>query len=269
MKTNILWGALALLVGFSACKKEAGDVDSALDIVTKSYVELAAIEQGDYVMHIYAKDELIVGYNELFFGVEDKEGELVTDYTIHAHPMMDMGMMMHTTPHGHAELINEKVGLYQQPFTFIMASTAGVWNLTIDAHIEGEDVTFEYSPTVVEPDEPRLISYVSEIDSASYFIALTSLEEPSIGNNDFVVMAYKKESMNSFPAVEDLIIEIEPEMPSMGHGSPNNVHPVHTMHGEYKGLVNFTMSGYWKVNITVFDADKNQAKTDLSFDITF
>jgi len=42
---------------------------------------------------------------------------------------------------------------------------------------------------------------------------------------------------------------MEPEMPAMGHGSPNNVNPVAIGNGHYKGKVNFTMTGLWQVNL--------------------
>jgi hypothetical protein len=46
-----------------------------------------------------------------------------------------------------------------------------------------------------------------------------------------------------------MTVEITPEMPSMGHGSPNNVNPVHTGNGHYKGTVNFTMTGDWRIHL--------------------
>jgi hypothetical protein len=57
--------------------------------------------------------------------------------------------------------------------------------------------------------------------------------------------------MMSFPPAEDLTIEIEPEMPSMDHGSPNNVHPVHFADGHYVGKVNFTMTGWWRIHMVI------------------
>jgi hypothetical protein len=57
--------------------------------------------------------------------------------------------------------------------------------------------------------------------------------------------------MMNFPADDSYTMEITPEMPSMGHGSPNNVNPTNTGNGHYKGKVNFTMTGEWKVNVLV------------------
>ncbi|MNR44863.1 hypothetical protein D3C85_1636520 [compost metagenome] len=57
-----------------------------------------------------------------------------------------------------------------------------------------------------------------------------------------------------------------PEMPSMGHGSPNNVEPVITKNGIYKGKVNFTMTGDWKINFVL--AKGGQSNVTF-FDLTF
>ena len=57
--------------------------------------------------------------------------------------------------------------------------------------------------------------------------------------------------MMDYPAVDGMNIMFEPTMPSMGHGSPNNVNPVFTTKGHYKGKVNFTMTGDWRLDFTI------------------
>jgi hypothetical protein len=54
-----------------------------------------------------------------------------------------------------------------------------------------------------------------------------------------------------FPPDDSYTIEIKPEMPVTGIVSPNNVNPVNTSLGHYKGKVNFTMTGEWHVNVLV------------------
>ena len=79
-----------------------------------------------------------------------------------------------------------------------------------------------------------------------------SLIEPStfkVGINDMEIAIYKRASMMSFPADSSLAVILTPEMPTMGHGSPNNINPVHTGNGHYKGKVNFTMTGMWYLNL--------------------
>jgi len=44
---------------------------------------------------------------------------------------------------------------------------------------------------------------------------------------------------------------------------------VATQDGHYLGKVNFTMTGYWKVNMELFDAQHNSMYDQGYFDITF
>ena len=43
--------------------------------------------------------------------------------------------------------------------------------------------------------------------------------QEEVGLNDIEITIHVKETMMAFPPVEDLIIEMVPTMPSMGHGS--------------------------------------------------
>jgi hypothetical protein len=86
--------------------------------------------------------------------------------------------------------------------------------------------------------------------------------------NEIEFTLHRKASMMSWPADSTYTIEITPEMPSMGHGSPNNVNPTHVGNGHYKGKVNFTMTGEWKVNVVV-KKDGTPVSNNASFTITF
>ena len=55
----------------------------------------------------------------------------------------------------------------------------------------------------------------------------------------------------------------------MNHGSPNNVNPTHIGNGHYKGVANFTMTGWWRVNMVIKDGEGNVLNNDSYFDITF
>ena len=69
-----------------------------------------------------------------------------------------------------------------------------------------------------------------------------------------------------WPALNGLTVEIDPQMPSMGHGSPNNENPLFLDNGHYEGAVNFTMGGYWEVNLLFKDANGNVMKDDQFFE---
>ena len=79
---------------------------------------------------------------------------------------------------------------------------------------------------------------------------------------------YKKATMMSFPADSSLSVILTPEMPTMGHGSPNNVNPTHKRLGHYSGKVNFTMTGLWRLNLDYMSGAAVADSTQY-FDIEF
>lgn len=60
-----------------------------------------------------------------------------------------------------------------------------------------------------------------------------------------------------FVPATDLVLEMTPSMPSMGHGSPNNESPVWNddaqFQGLYEGKVNFSMTGDWQLDLKIED----------------
>ena len=59
-------------------------------------------------------------------------------------------------------------------------------------------------------------------------------------------------------ATEQFTIDIDPRMPDMGHhGSPDNAPLRHQADGSYAGTVNLTMTGLWRIHLTVRDSQGN------------
>ena len=146
-----------------------------------------------------------------------------------------------------------------------------IWGGHLKTTVTIEGVTDEVTltiPKVISLEEPRKINVISNIDESKYFISVIEPIEPEVGINTFELAIHYRESMMSFPAAEDLTVEIEPEMPSMDHGSPNNENPVHVSNGHYVGKVNFTMTGWWRVHL-VIKKGVGIVKDDAYIDITF
>lgn len=211
------------------------------------------------------------GFTPLVIALYDSvSGKRIEDAHIKLTPMMDMGMMKHTTPFENPvseEAVNH---VFPCNVTFVMSSMGGSWTLTISVHNHAVDkegvITFPI--TVAEPKLPRIKSFTSAADGTKYFVAYRQPDMPKVGINDMELIMYRKESMMSFPVDSSLSIHLTPEMPSMGHGSPNNVDPIHTGGGHYKGKVNFTMTGAWRLNLDFLKAAA-VADTTQYFDIEF
>lgn len=257
---------------FTSCSKDdvtTPEPDPTVGLTKQAtgYAEGAATK-----VEIYTKETAIkTGYTKLYVAVYDSAtGKRIDDAHIHLDPMMDMGSMQHSAPYENPASTDAVDHLFPCSVVFLMSSMGGTWTLTMEVHNHSSDkegeVTFPI--TVVDPAKPTLKSFTAANDGAKYFVALIDPAHPKVGINDFEFAVYKKASMMSFPADSSLTSTMYPEMPTMGHSSPNNVDPVHTTNGHYKGKVNFTMTGLWKINLD-FMAGAAVADTTQYFEIEF
>jgi hypothetical protein len=257
----------------SGCKKEDNPVTSetpsdpfaGLIKISESYAAGAGMK-----VQLWSKTALFTGYNNVYVAVLDSvKGTLVTDAHIQLNPMMDMGTMKHSAPYENPSSTIAVNSLFPCQIVFIMASMGGSWAVDVDVHnhITNKDGAATLSVTVSEKNPAVLRSIVAKNDSAKLFVSYLPPSSLKVGINDFEISIHKRSSMMSFPADSGYTVVVTPEMPSMGHGSPNNVNPTHTGIGHYKGKMNFTMTGDWRINLDIY---KNGAVVDTTmyFDVT-
>ncbi|NJK98903.1 MAG: hypothetical protein HC905_31900 [Bacteroidales bacterium] len=228
-------------------------------------------------VEIWGKKNFFVGYNNVVVVLYDSLNlkEKITDAHIHFIPVMTMKMGMMTKQHAcpvenpDETAVND---VFPGAVAFIMATeTDGNWKLGVTVHNHKNDKEGEadFDITVDNPATSVLSVFTSQSsDSSKLVLSLLQPTAPKVGMNDIEFTIHKKESMMSFPADDSYAIEITPEMPSMGHGSPNNVNPVNSGNGHYKGKVNFTMTGEWKVNVAV-KKDGTTISKNAYFNISF
>ena len=67
-------------------------------------------------------------------------------------------------------------------------------------------------------------------------------------------------------AEETFTVDIDPRMPDMGnHTSPNNTSLTKQADGSYAGTINLTMTGLWRIHLTVKDGEE---LSTLYWDVT-
>lgn len=260
--------AMAMLIFTVSCQTEEEVVanTSLSDLKILAEVEVPGTS---LTVKVYQyTDDLTVGYNKLEFLVNKGGAEGAFDQaTILLKPLMQMSTMSHACPLEQPVLGLNFEESYGGALIFVMPTgDMGFWTLGFEVHdIEtGEKGTVAVPINVKLPDQPRLKSF--SLDNVSYFVSLVAPSKPMVGINTFEVAIHKKVSMMEWPAVEIAEISIDTEMPDMGHGSPNNINPVHQANGHYSGKVNFTMDGYWKINM---DLTLEGLIQKTSFDLTF
>jgi hypothetical protein len=266
---------LAIALFATSCKKEETNPGTPVDDPLSEYVLISETSATtlDYTVKVYAQEALFVGYNYILVQVKDNAtGEILDNPDVMFMPVMEMNSgMMHACPL-EQPTYNTSLQVMEGTITFVMPSMGqGKWNLGLKLkNTAGTEEDINIDVDVMQKAEPQLFSFVSTHDpNQNVFVALVNPRMPQIGINDFEVVAYERQSMMSWPALEMLNIEIDPEMPTMGHGSPNNVNPIDMGEGHYLGKVNFTMSGYWKVNMKFETTTNEMMMDDAFFDITF
>jgi len=253
MKLLVVGVALVSAI-FTGCKKdkdpEPNNTDGLILIAT-GYTDAGGIK-----VNLYSTDSLYSRYTPFFIEVRDSAtNTVIEDGHIEIMPMMDMTTMMHSAPFENPSSSDAVDGLFPCAVVFQMPGEMG-WSLMVHVHEhvnggEGE-VTF---PLVVKNPEPTRTKVVIPVNDPMSRLIISYVEplDAKVGVNDFEVTLHSRETMMSFPGIENYTVEIAPEMPSMGHGSPNNLNPIHVGNGHYKGQVNFTMTGVWRINLNIMD----------------
>lgn len=259
--------AALILFVFASCTTDETVPVSALDdytLLTEQQIPGTSLSAKIFIEN----DSLIVGYNrfEIELSKTGFKGQF-TDAEIHLKPMMNMGTIQHACPVENPEVGKTFDNVFGGAVVFVMPSgDMGSWVLTVEFTDKesGEYGKLDLTVVITLPEESKMKSFT--LGTSKYFVSLVNPVDPKVGINNFEITIHKKNSMMEWPASGDFIISMAPEMPDMGHGSPNNVNPVCEANGHYKGKVNFTMDGYWKINL---ELDLNGEKQTMDFDVTF
>lgn len=274
MKSILTFWAMCVLVILAVACSNDDDVAPIAD----SDMEMVAEATGSGLkIEVYAERYLFVGYNKLQLKITDTEGTPLSG-NIEINPVMDMGPIDHGDHGGHGAHMEHscpydypdgkivKDGFMSFNVAFVMPSgEMGTWVLNVTF----EEKTVVVPIEVVQPEWSRMASFTHgpEDGKTSYFVFMVEPRTPQVGQNDLQLAIYKRVNMFDWPAVEGLGVEMTPWMPSMDHGSPNNVDPVDNGGGMYVGKVNFTMTGDWQIRLKIIDNEEvlGEPKFDLDF----
>ena len=232
--------------------------------------ELSTTVDGLYNVFAYTETgSFHKGYNDIYFVVTKKKtGNYVKNFEIsNVSPLMYMVKknMSHSTPvgDGYKTFDETRPALKHGWISFLMTtSDAGYWTLGYDIEVLGSKGTLADTPIIVDElpaGQDWLKSF--KVGSDTYYLSLANATDWKTGTNDIVAYVSKKGAMGTKPyalATETFTIEIDPRMPDMAnHTSPDNVALTRQDDGSYKGTINLTMTGLWRIHLTVKDADGN------------
>lgn len=280
--TSIITG---LIVFFTVSCNKSKDITlppapiEPLNLIAQSSID-------DEIVELYSTSKNIqVGYNKFWIKIINKHSKTPVQVThMTWKPVMYMTSMSHSTPH--SSLQTSLIKEYQKEgyIIFTMPSDAdGLWELEIDYSIDKNNKTVKIKlPISALKDNNKNIQSFTH-NGTKYTLAMVEPTNPKMGSNLISAVILKKVSDESdeYQAVNNWKITIDPRMPGMGnHSSPNNKDLVqNNAIGEYFGSLNLTMTGYWLINLRIWDQDSKlikgeeitneNEKSSIQFEIEF
>ena len=294
-KVMRLFIAAAVLVGLISCNSnddlgtqaieipgitfdgdlECCSADEALAVynflqTVKNIPELTRDVADKYQVAVYSPTgELHTGYNDLYFVATKKQnGNYIKDFSIPSlTPLMFMSKMnmYHSTPvSAGAKLFDYTYLAVRKGWvSFLMnTSEAGSWTFSYDANVLGSEGKLQEANIIVDalPEGQQWLKNF-KVSDQTYFLSLVNPTDLKTGTNTITAYVSQKSNPITTPyalAEEQFTIEIDPRMPDMGnHSSPNNVALTRQSDGSYQGSINLTMTGRWRIHLTVKDAQGN------------
>lgn len=222
------------------------------------------IKNENHIIDFYtASGTFKTGYNAISFQIKDTNGNLINNATATWSPVMRMTNMSHSCPFSDISKKQNAQATYQGAIVFQMAGNETEhWELTLNYTVNNQTYTITDQINVIAAPK-RVVESFQATDGSRYVLALVEPTKPMVGSNDIKAVLYKMESMMSFVAVDGYKIKIDPRMPGMGnHGSPNNIDLTQVPNGFYQGKLNLTMTGLWRINLQVANAEDNIIKGD-------
>ncbi|MCS3552436.1 MULTISPECIES: FixH family protein [unclassified Sphingobacterium] len=215
---------------------------------------------------LWTPDSLTNKFESLYLKFEDGKGNPVSDLAVEYEITMDMGMMAHSGPY--SPLVNKGKGIYQADVVFIMANMKDMgkgW--LFKTFLKGKDKmdTLTFALPVQQTTIPRTIPTGTATDDRVFVSCLIPNEVESGKHN--IEFALHKMDKETFTNLDGYTIAVEPFMPAMKHGSPENKDAESKGNGRYSGLVNFTMSGDWVIRVKLMKKGKTVSQDSLVYPI--
>ncbi|WP_026810135.1 hypothetical protein [Arenibacter latericius] len=247
-----------LTLGFSSCSSDNDDNILVINPL-EEYNLISKIEDNGHHIELYAENQdFIIGYNEIMIRIKDEvTGEYFSNPTISWIPMMHMMNMKHSAPKSNLSIMKENNTISKGFLVFQMASNSEeFWDITFNYKIDGKEyVTTQVIDVKAPKDKRQQVTSFLGNDETKYVLAMVSPKTPEVTINDFKAVLFKMEDMMTFSVVKDFKVGIDPRMPGMGnHSSPNNKDLTYDETTKcYIGKLSLTMTGYWKINMTLFN----------------
>lgn len=228
--------------------------------------ELSTVVDGKYNVFAYSRTGTFhTGYNELYFVATKKlTGNYVKQFDVEGlSPLMEMAAMnmKHSAPAAASavSLDDQHLAVKRAWVSFLMD---GEWTFGYNARVLGATGGVEQAALSVgsQGDGQQWLKSF-KADGQTYYLSLVTPTDWQTGTNTIRAYVSQKGSVatEAYPlAAQQFTIDIDPRMPDMGnHTSPDNQPLTRQTDGSYEGTINLTMTGLWRIYLTVHDLAGN------------
>lgn len=267
---------IAIFFVITSCTIDKTDYEAEIDSEVPEYYEFkeaVSLTSGIYKISIEALNGTFYkGYNELHLKVTNTQ----TNQNVSTSQVTFLPVMTNTDgntnscPHQYNLEYNAASGYYNGYSVFTLESvTTASWKLYVSFTVENQKYEINKEVSVEKQSNKNLnMTAFTGKDNEQYFIALVSPQKPTVAENKLVAGIYKYNkpttpagnfpdpSQFSYSEVTGYILKLDPRMPepSMGnHSSPNNQDLTQQSDGLYHGVVNYTMTGNWTLNLIMMN----------------
>lgn len=199
---------------------------------------------------------LATGMTPVYLRITDGAGRAVTDAEVTFAPEMAMSAApTHGAPVLGAPVLGAD-GLYHVDVVFQMASgPMGSWTAVAAVTRPAAATVVATFPSLAVSDAGRARTFQhfdpEAVATSKYVASLNFRAAPRVGLNPVVATLHRMQDRMTFVPVTDAAMALDPQMSSMGHGSPGSVDPVSTTLGRYEGQLSFSMAGEWETTLTI------------------
>lgn len=267
---------ITLLVVITSCTIDKTDYEAELNAEVPEYYEFkeaTSFNSGIYKISIEALNGTFYkGYNEIHLKVVNTQsGQSVSNGQVTFLPVLSNSDGSKTScPHDY-NLQYDTTNKYFKGYSVFTSETmtTASWKLYVSFTADNQKYEANKDAVVEKQSNKNLnMTAFSGKDGEQYYIALVAPQKPTVSENKLVAGIYKYNkptntagtfpdpSQFSYSQVAGYTLKLDPRMPepSMGnHSSPNNQDLIQQNDGLYHGVVNYTMTGNWTLNLIMMN----------------
>ncbi|OOB82043.1 hypothetical protein [Flavobacterium columnare] len=285
MKFLKYW-SIVLVYTMTSCTLEKTDYEAEIATVVTEYAafrEVTSLKVGNYNICIEALNGTFYkGYNEIHVKVFDfNTNKTVVPTSVSFLPIITLANDTKSScPHQYNMKYKPAEEYFAGYSVFTDENKEGTWQINIKMTINNQVMSGTQTISVLPQKNKNLgMTTFTGNDDEKYYIALVAPQKPKVAENTLIAGIYKynkptisEPNEYSFTEVRNHTLKLDPRMPepSMGnHSSPNNKDLTQEQDGFYHGIVNYTMTGNWTLNMILLDSDGKVIKgTNVPEDFT-